>query len=917
MPGPESLWHWLAQSALVGSVLSAIGCVGVLACRQPVKRLRLIELTLAACLLAPLIGTLPGWPTWPLPWLAGGAPVGAAVLDEPTIPDESLVPAPVAEAHAPRLADGPAFDQQVASAETGSEAGGDLAADESDAGLPAFDEPFWEEAEFLVADESGDAPAAGIREKLPRLLVAVYFAMLALLSLRGALGIFGLWRLHRSAAAAPACCGERLAEIAGPGGRRVRRVRLLLSDRIDAPVTYLWGRPVIVLPRRMCPGERGASASRWRPHESGDHGIGDPPAGSRPPLARHVDFALAHEWSHIERGDLWTWYLAAAAQWVFCYQPLVWWLRRQMRLCQDFLADASAARHGGDDAADYAEFLVRLARGRLYSPAAPALGVIDRRSHLHRRIAMLLEHRRWIEPRCRRGWTLTAAALALALTAGGSMLRLQADTAPAAPVAELPKQAAPEPPPSVDSPGIREIVDEAIKATGTRSGLPALLARAGEVRAALELAERMPKKSDELSAIAAAQARAGDRAGAIETAASIGDDSERNRAFVRIAETVAERGDPTAVAEILPRITNPDGKAQVLFRIAELHAERGDVQGVVDTAVKVVDATSSAGIAAYNAGRTPWDAAMSAVGASRTRTNVLVARAFVKAGKIDAALDTLGRIEDEYLKFPVVLDIARIRAERGDLDAALQTAETIEAPIYKASVLASLAEFLFDRAKPAGAREVLDKALAVEVPPGGGYAGYPNDAYASHVLQTAAVVQMKLGDRDAARKTFRKAVNSIIPQNRRLVIEAQAQAGDIEGALENARLHVRHAGGVAMQSYELIAVVQAKAGDFDGALATAERSEAVATGASATALAQVAAAQRAAGQFDEAAATFRRAVEIVPNRGGRALHMVAYHQAKAGDAKTAFEWARAEPDNAVRTAALRGVALGILERREA
>ena len=88
-----------------------------------------------------------------------------------------------------------------------------------------------------------------------------------------------------------------------------------------------------------------------------------------------------------EGRDAWTWNLACLAGLVLFYQPLFWWLRRQLRLCQDYLADARAAAAGS--AEDYAAFLVRLARIRRSAPAVPALGIGDRRSNLYRRIIML------------------------------------------------------------------------------------------------------------------------------------------------------------------------------------------------------------------------------------------------------------------------------------------------------------------------------------------------------------------------------------------------------------------------------------------------------------------------------------------------------------------------------------------------
>src|SRR5713226_8810302 len=66
-------WHtpwmiWLAQAAFIGLVLLIAGCLGVLLCRQLVRRLRLMELTLVACLLAPLLSLCPGVPRLCLGW---------------------------------------------------------------------------------------------------------------------------------------------------------------------------------------------------------------------------------------------------------------------------------------------------------------------------------------------------------------------------------------------------------------------------------------------------------------------------------------------------------------------------------------------------------------------------------------------------------------------------------------------------------------------------------------------------------------------------------------------------------------------------------------------------------------------------------------------------------------------------------
>src|SRR4029079_19202798 len=141
-------------------------------------------------------------------------------------------------------------------------------------------------------------------------------------------------------------------------------------------------------------------------------------------------------WSHVEGRDAWTWNLACLAELVLFYQPLFWWLRRQLRLCQDYLADARAAAEGS--AEEYAAFLVRLARARGSGPALPALGIGDRRSNLSRRVMMLVQDHEPLERRCRAAWSLSAATAAAVVIVFASGLRLGA----APPAADAPAKGA-------------------------------------------------------------------------------------------------------------------------------------------------------------------------------------------------------------------------------------------------------------------------------------------------------------------------------------------------------------------------------------------------------------------------------------------------------------------------------------------
>src|SRR5271169_1245901 len=79
-----SVLQWLVHAALGGFVFLALGCVAVRFCRQPVRRLRLIELTLLGCLLAPWVNQLPGIPQWFLGWIDLGTPAAAGVSSDST-----------------------------------------------------------------------------------------------------------------------------------------------------------------------------------------------------------------------------------------------------------------------------------------------------------------------------------------------------------------------------------------------------------------------------------------------------------------------------------------------------------------------------------------------------------------------------------------------------------------------------------------------------------------------------------------------------------------------------------------------------------------------------------------------------------------------------------------------------------------
>jgi beta-lactamase regulating signal transducer with metallopeptidase domain len=78
-------------------------------------------------------------------------------------------------------------------------------------------------------------------------------------------------------------------------------------------------------------------------------------------------WVLAHELAHLGRRDAWSAVLLGLGQAVYFFVPWFWWLRREVRLCQEYIADAAAASTGGS-AEDYAQLLLSW----VAAPAPPA-----------------------------------------------------------------------------------------------------------------------------------------------------------------------------------------------------------------------------------------------------------------------------------------------------------------------------------------------------------------------------------------------------------------------------------------------------------------------------------------------------------------------------------------------------------------
>ena len=152
---------------------------------------------------------------------------------------------------------------------------------------------------------------------------------------------------------------------------------------VTTPLVWGLARPTILLP---------GSFAEWTPEQQ--------------------KAAMDHETAHVERGDCWTALIVLAAQAIYWFHPLVWWLSRKLVEQREFAADDRVLASGAD-ATEYAGFLVSAARANSSGPLF-GLAMLDRTTALRGRVAHLLRSRRRVHGSC--SGMLVAGSLGLLLT---------------------------------------------------------------------------------------------------------------------------------------------------------------------------------------------------------------------------------------------------------------------------------------------------------------------------------------------------------------------------------------------------------------------------------------------------------------------------------------------------------------------
>lgn len=162
-----------------------------------------------------------------------------------------------------------------------------------------------------------------------------------------------------------------------------RRVRVLESARVQSPVACGYLRPAVVLPHG------------WRQQVE-------------PEDLQHV---MLHELAHLARFDDVGLLVQRAVQAVFWWNPLVWFVARQLELEREIACDDWAIARSREGVRPYASSLTRMVERRM-SMLAPGAA-----SRLSQRIERLLDAGRDAAPRVARGRLGMAAAMIAVLFA--------------------------------------------------------------------------------------------------------------------------------------------------------------------------------------------------------------------------------------------------------------------------------------------------------------------------------------------------------------------------------------------------------------------------------------------------------------------------------------------------------------------
>ena len=380
----------LLKFVLVSFLLLGVGYLLLKLLRQPVERKNLIQIVFASVILAIVVASIDGLPKMELGWLP--AKVKNSVASETA---NSILDSPISSN---------GYETSQSSLESQGSTGPSQLQDPSQNTRPSQNQqPAVNPDEFTTtlpdtgktnpvsSDKAESLVSVANSWSIARTTAVFAFAVVSLIQLLYLL--IGLFATHRLVGRAQPLAPDDEARLRSLMSEFVTRdfkhIRILASNDIAIPIVQGILRPSIVLPQELT-------------LESADQ--------------VQLKHCLAHEWQHIQQRDLITWSFTNLLQTALWLQPAYWYLRSELRVSQDQIADQFAANATRQNA-DYATTLMNFAKAN-HPVMLGALTMSGTKSNLYRRVEMLLNERFQFAGLSRK----SVIAGAISLMAAGSLL---------------------------------------------------------------------------------------------------------------------------------------------------------------------------------------------------------------------------------------------------------------------------------------------------------------------------------------------------------------------------------------------------------------------------------------------------------------------------------------------------------------
>lgn len=227
-----------------------------------------------------------------------------------------------------------------------------------------------EQADFVIERRNFNLPGISL-QTVARWVSGVYLCGCGVILGWLAWGRYCLRKIEQRGVMSCDVIREELRRVVGEGEKLPR---VLLSGEIQSAVAYGILSPAILLPME----------------NSEERELG------------RLRMILAHEWGHIQNGDLWLLAASRVSLVLLYFHPLWHWLRREIERDQEFLADTAAAERYGRE--EYAANLLSMSRelSKQRIRWIGALGIGESSSPLSGRIEMLLNEKMRLSRKC--GW---------------------------------------------------------------------------------------------------------------------------------------------------------------------------------------------------------------------------------------------------------------------------------------------------------------------------------------------------------------------------------------------------------------------------------------------------------------------------------------------------------------------------------